>query len=66
MDTIYSAAEGKPNGHFANVERLLNDKHKAGALFDFTAGLVFDGLAGESAGNIVQQRQLQGASKLLI
>ena len=46
VDTAYSFVEDKPHGIYSSINRLKVDNHKAGALFDLTAGIVFDGLAG--------------------
>ncbi len=50
MDTAFVIAEEKTTGFWANAERLINDDHKAGALFDLVGGFVFDGLSGLNAG----------------
>ena len=49
VDTAYSFVEDKPNGIYSSIDRLKVDNHKAGAIFDFAAGILFDGLAGGSS-----------------
>ena len=50
IDTAFSAAEGKLEGTLASAQRVIDDKHKAGALFDLIGGVTFDGLTGHTAG----------------
>lgn len=67
LDITYTVAEKKPNGYVATIGRVIEDDHKAGALFDLAGGFAFDGLAGYTAGqtasNIMRKNQLQSTSK---
>ncbi len=70
MDLTYTVAENKPNGYIATIERVIEDDHKACALFDLAGGIVFDGRAGYNAGqaasNIINQKQLKSRNLLAI
>ena len=43
----------KPNGNLALIDTIRNcNSNPAGHIFDLTAGIIFDGLAGRAAGDL--------------